>query len=137
MASYMEKETMCTEFEGAYNITEEIQKVIARSEIQSGLCIVYCCHTTAGLVVTSPKDKKVLRDFVEEMNKIVPARNDFHHQYDSPIDAAGHVKSALVGPSVTLIVEGGKALVGGGQGVVFAEFDGPRKRSYFVKVISD
>ena len=137
MSSYLEKRTLRSEFEGAYNITDEIQNIISRSGIQSGLCIVYCCHTTAGLMITSPKDKKVLRDFVDEMNKIVPARNDFLHQYDSPSDAAGHVKSGIIGTSVTLIVDKGKALVGGGQGVVFVDFDGPRNRSYYVKVIAD
>lgn len=137
MASYMKKETLKTEMDGAYNITDEIQKIVAQSGIQSGLCVVYCCHTTAGLIITSPKDKKVLRDFMDEMNKIVPARNDFLHQYDSPFDAAGHVKCGIVGTSVTLIVDKGKALVGGGQGVVFVDFDGPRNRSYYVKIVSD
>ncbi len=137
MASFMKKENLRTEFEGAYNITEQIQAAVAQSGIVSGLCIIYCCHTTAGLMITSPKDKRVLRDFIDELNKLVPARNDFLHTYDSPYDAAGHVKCGIIGNTLTLIVDNGKVLMGGGQGVVFIDFDGPRNRNYYIKVISD
>ena len=137
MTSYIKKENLKTEFEGTYNITDSIQKAVQQSGIKSGLCIVYSCHTTTGIFVTSPKDKRVLRDFVNEINKIVPARNDFLHQFDSPFDAAGHIKCGIIGPSITLIVEENKALLGGGQGVVFIDFDGPRDRNYFIKIISD
>lgn len=137
MAGYLEKANLSTQFEGAYDITSKIQEIIARSGILSGHCIVYTAHTTAALMIVSPKDKKVLRDIVDEMNKIVPARNDFLHQYDSPIDAAGHVKTGIVGCSIPLIVENGRAMLGGGQGVVFVDFDGPRNRSFTVKVMSD
>lgn len=137
MSSYMEKGSLKSEYNTAYNITDDVQKIIGRSGIKSGLCIVFTTHTTVGISVTSPKDIKVLKDFMEEMNKIVPARNDFLHQYDSPIDAAGHVKAGIIGASVTLIVENGKAFLGGSQGVFFADFDGPRERTFYVKVISD
>lgn len=137
MASYTEKASLKSEFEGAVNITDKIQEIVAKSGIKSGLCIVFTSHTTAGLIITSPKDKRVLRDFVDEMNKIVPARIDFQHQFDSPYDAAGHVKCGILGTSITLIVDNGKALLGGSQGVVFVDFDGPRDRNYYVKVISD
>ena len=67
----------------------------------------------------------------------IPTRIDFHHQHDSPQDAAGHVKSALLGIERMFIVHEGKLLVGGSQGIYFLEFDGPRNREYYVKVIGD
>ncbi|MEG0127246.1 MAG: YjbQ family protein, partial [Clostridia bacterium] len=64
-------------------------------------------------------------------------RIDFKHQHDTPSDAAGHVKSSLIGVSIPLIINDGKLLLGSSQGVFFLEFDGPRSRQYTVKIIKD
>ena len=76
-------------------------------------------------------------DFQEELDKMIPTRYDYRHTYDTPTDAAGHIKSALAGTGLTLIVHEGRAMLGSSQGVIFAEFDGPRARKFFVKVIAD
>ena len=135
--AYMEKRNLRTEFEGVTDITGEVQDIIAKSGIKSGLAIVHCTHTTAGIVVTSFWDKRGHRDIMEQMDVIVPTRNNFHHTFDTSTDAAGHIKTALAGVSIPLIVENGKALLGSSQGIVFLEFDGPRDRSFYVKVFPD
>lgn len=135
--AYMEKITLRTEFEGMHNITSQLQQAVRNSGIQEGFCIVHCNHTTAGLLVTSFWDPRGHRDFMEEMDKLIPTRYDYRHQFDTPTDAAGHIKSALVGTTLNLIVTNGRALLGSSQGVLFAEFDGPRDRQVVVKIISD
>ena len=74
---------------------------------------------------------------MDDLDRIIPSRSDFHHQFDTPTDAAGHVKTSIIGSTLTLIVHNGKLLLGSSQGVFFAEFDGPRKRKVYVKVVSD
>ena len=76
-------------------------------------------------------------DLQDEICRLIPTRIDFKHQHDTPTDAAGHVKCSLLGVSIPLIIDGGKLVLGGSQGIFFLEFDGPRKRKYYVKLISD
>jgi len=76
-------------------------------------------------------------DIVDEIHRLVPTRVDFKHIYDTPADAAGHIKSVLIGNSLTLIIKGGKALLGGSQSIQFFEFDGPRERSVYLQILSD
>ena len=73
----------------------------------------------------------------EEIRRLVPTRIDFKHQHDTPQDAAGHIKCALLGVTETFIVHKGKLLLGGSQGIYFLEFDGPRNREFYVKVVED
>ena len=78
-----------------------------------------------------------VKKIVEEsgVNRLIPTRIDFKHQFDTPSDAAGHIKCTLLGVTMTFIVTEGKLLLGGSQGIFFEEFDGPRNRNYFVKVV--
>lgn len=126
-----------TKYNDVYDITESVKKTVEESGIKEGLCVVYNPHSTAGITVFSPWDPDGFIDLDEEIRRLIPTRIDFKHQHDTPQDAAGHVKSALIGISNTFIVTDGKLLLGGSQGIYFLEFDGPRKREYIVKVISD
>jgi secondary thiamine-phosphate synthase enzyme len=116
-------------------LTETIKKTVGESGVSSGLCVVYTPHTTAGLTITSFWDPKGFEDIMDETNRLIPTRIDFKHQHDTPQDAAGHIKSSLFGVSLTFIVDEGRLLLGHSQGIFFMEFDGPRKREYFVKII--
>lgn len=117
------------------NLLSEVQEVVDQSGIQEGLCLVYNPHTTAGLFVNSYLDPMTPKDIIEEWDRLIPTRYDFNHQVDTPSDAAGHVKSALMGIQTSFIVHEGQLMLGHSQGIVFTEFDGPRKRKVFVKVI--
>ena len=92
-------------------------------------------HTTAGLTINSYIDPATIQDISNEIRRLVPTRVDFEHIYDTPADAAGHIKSTLVGASLALIVTGGQLLLGGSQGLLFCEFDGPRTRKVHVRVV--
>ena len=109
-------------------ISDQVQEAITKHGFENGLCCVVCPHTTAGITINSPLDPLTAMDLRDELNRIVPTRLDFHHQVDTPTDASAHVKSALVGHSVTVPVVDGKLQFGHSQGILFCEFDGPRDR---------
>ncbi|SCP97253.1 secondary thiamine-phosphate synthase enzyme YjbQ [Anaerobium acetethylicum] len=126
-----------TKFNEVYDITADVKKFVEESKVESGLCLVYNPHSTAGMTITSFWDPKGFDDLQDELCRLIPTRVDFKHQHDTPQDAAGHVKSSLLGVSLPFIVEDGKLLVGGSQGIFFVEFDGPRNREYYVKIMAD
>ncbi len=118
------------------NLTDEVKKVLVGQNIKNGFCVVYNPHSTAGLFINSYLDPKTLLDIMETIKVLVPTKIDYHHQFDTPSDAAGHIKSVLVGNSETLIIDDGELKIGGSQGVVFAEFDGPRNREVWISFVS-
>ena len=117
-------------------ITEPVQQAIAASGIGEGLCVLFCPHTTASLTINSYLDKDTAVDMQDEIDRLVPTRTNFKHIFDTPGDAAGHIKSSLTGIQLTLIVHEGRAVIGESQGIFFWEFDGPRKRRVHVKVVA-
>jgi secondary thiamine-phosphate synthase enzyme len=137
MATFMKKIDLSTEYKGFHEITEMVQDLIGESGIKDGFALLHCHHTTASLTITSFWDPRGHVDMMEELDKIVPTRNDFHHQFDTPTDASGHIKTSLLGSGLTVIVKDGKAFLGSSQGIFLAEFDGPRERQVYVKVFSD
>jgi len=123
--------------ESLVNITAQVREAVRASGVQEGLCVLYVPHTTGGLVINSGMDPLTAQDVIEEMHRLVPTRADFHHIFDTPTDAAGHIKSVLVGGSQTVIVTGGEVLLGSSQSIFFFEFDGPRKRQVIARIIKD
>ena len=124
-----------TEKNGVHSITDEVAAIVEASGVEEGIWFITITHTTAGITVTSKWYETGFQDLKSEMRRIVPTRIDFAHQFDTPEDAAGHIKSILIGPSLVLMVSGGKLDLGSSQGIFFLEFDGPRERRYSVKVI--
>ncbi len=122
--------------EALVDISEQVRTAVAESGVEAGICVVIAPHTTAGVTLNSGLDPATPADLVSEFKRLVPKRVDFVHQYDTPADAAGHIKAALVGQSVTLAIDGGELLLGWSQSVMFFEFDGPRKRQAQVKIIA-
>jgi len=117
------------------DITAEATALVAESGVQSGICVLIVPHTTAAITLNSGLDPATPADIVAELKRLVPTRVDFIHQYDTPADAAAHIKATLVGNSITLAIDGGELLVGWSQSVLFCEFDGPRRREIQVKII--
>jgi secondary thiamine-phosphate synthase enzyme len=114
-------------------ITHQIRDAIAASGVKSGLCVVYCPHTTAAITVNENADPDVVHDMLLYLNKTVPKdQSGFRHEEGN---SDSHIKASLVGPSVTLLVDGGDIVLGRWQGVYFCEFDGPRTREVMVKVL--
>ena len=125
---------LTTTFRSCTSITADVNEILAQSGVQEGLCVVSVPHTTAGLAITSFWDPRGLADLMDEIDRNLPTRVSYRHQ-DSPYDASGHVKSALMGSSAMLIIHQGKLILGSSQGLVFVEFDGPRPREFWVEII--
>ncbi|MCF7854447.1 MAG: secondary thiamine-phosphate synthase enzyme YjbQ [Candidatus Pacebacteria bacterium] len=99
----------------------------------SGICMVFCMHTTAGLTINENADPSVVSDLLSELERLVPWRNpEFRHMEGN---SAAHVKSSLLGQSVTVPVEDGHLVLGTWQGIYFCEFDGPRSRRVTVQLV--
>lgn len=117
------------------DITAHVQQVIDESGVHAGLCAIVVPHTTAAITVNSALDPATPNDILADLKRLVPTRVDFEHQYDTPADAAGHIKATLIGHSLTLAIEEGRLLLGHSQSIMFYEFDGPRSRQVQVKIL--
>ena len=114
------------------DITADIKELIDKSGVIDGICVVFVTHTTAGVTINENADPDVTRDILCGLEKMVPNRGDYRHaEGNSP----AHIKTSMVGPSLTMIIEGGAPILGTWQSVFFCEFDGPRTRSVCVKII--
>lgn len=116
------------------DITSLVSDAVARSGVKDGLCLVAVPHTTAGVTVNENADPSVKDDILSALKHAVPASLPFRHG-EGNSDA--HVKASLVGSGATLIVEEGLLRLGTWQGVCFCEFDGPRRRQVWVKVLGE
>jgi len=116
------------------NITGEVQKIVADSSVREGICVVFVPHTTAAVTINENADPDVPHDVNLALNTISPDRREFLH---SEGNSAAHTKTSLVGPSITLIVTGGRLLLGTWQGIWFNEYDGPRTRKVHVRVMGE
>ncbi len=116
-------------------ITAEVRRVVKEAGLKSGICVVYCPHTTAGLTIQENADPDVVRDMLLWLNDRVPKDVPGFRHAEGNSDS--HIKSSLIGTSVTLLVEGGDLVFGTWQGIYFCEFDGPRKRTVMVQTIGN
>ena len=118
--------------EGFINITETVAGAVRESGVVDGVCLVYCPHTTAGITINENADPDVVHDMLIGLDRAFPDRPEFLH---SEGNSSAHLKASAIGSSVHVIVSAGRPLLGTWQGIYFCEFDGPRSRSFFVKVM--
>lgn len=123
--------SLSTAKEMFYNITPSLGDAIKKSGITDGMCVVYCPHTTAGITINENADPNVVLDMLFGLAKAFPDRPEFRHAEGN---SSAHLKASCIGSSATVIIEGGKPLLGTWQGIYFCEFDGPRSRKYYIKV---
>ena len=117
------------------DITSEVQTIVSESGVRDGLCSVFTPHATAAITINENDDENIGRDFLKAMGKMILEHDGWlHDRVDN--NGAAHIKSALVGPSETIPVEGGKVALGTWQNIFFCEFDGPRRmRGIVVTVV--
>jgi secondary thiamine-phosphate synthase enzyme len=114
------------------DISRSVQEIIQKMGVVDGICYVFVPHTTAAITINENADPSVSRDIIMELNKIVPPHDRYQH---SEGNSPAHVKASLVGSSQTVLVDSGRLVLGTWQGIFFCEFDGPRNRKVYVKVI--
>ena len=115
-------------------ITEQVQEAVSQNGLKSGLCFMVVPHTTAAITINSYLDPATALDIVSDIRRLVPTRTDFHHIFDTPADAAGHIKASLIGNTEAVLVEEGELVLGHSQGLFLYDFDGPRERRVLVKL---
>lgn len=132
MKEFTVRTTRHTEF---VDIQGQIGKTLQEIGLKSGIVMVFCPHTTAGITINENADPDVVRDIQLELEKMVPLRDpEYCH---SEGNSAAHIKSSLIGSSVLVPVENGRMCLGTWQGIYFCEFDGPRQRKVWVQVMGN
>lgn len=116
------------------DVTSVVADRIKKSGVKSGLCVVYVPHTTAAVTINENADPSVKADILSQLEKLVPYGAGYSHMEGN---ADSHIKASTIGPSVQIIIEGGKPVLGTWQGIFFCEFDGPRSRRLHIKIIPD
>ena len=115
------------------DITSHVQDVLSKENVSNGICIVYVPHTTAGITINEGADPAVCRDIIDKLNDLVPAHAGYRHMEGN---ADSHIKTSIMGSSVTVIVEKGRLVLGTWQKIFFCEFDGPRSRKCYLKFLA-
>lgn len=116
------------------DITSSIKSFLKNEEVSSGVVYIYVPHTTCGIMINENADPAVKEDINTFLNKLVPSGASYRHA-EGNSDA--HIKTSLVGSSITVFLESGSLVLGTWQGIFLAEFDGPRKRSVLLKILHD
>ncbi|MFW5648504.1 MAG: secondary thiamine-phosphate synthase enzyme YjbQ [Candidatus Alkaliphilus sp. MAG34] len=115
-------------------ITHIIRKTVQNRNIKDGIAVIFVPHTTAGVTINESSDSNVIIDILNSLNKNFPVRGDYFHLEGN---SHAHIKASLIGPSVSIIIEKGRLKLGTWQEVYFCEFDGPRNRKIFIKLIEE
>lgn len=115
------------------DITETVREDVKNSGVKEGIAIVYCPHTTAGITINENADPDVVRDLIYGFEKVYPTDDRNYKHFEG--NSHAHMKSSTMGASQTLIISEGKLILGRWQDVYFCEFDGPRTRNFYVKVM--
>jgi len=124
--------TIQTAKQSFYNITAQVREAVKKSSVTDGVAVIYCPHTTAGITINENADPDVVRDLLLGLDKAFPDRAEFRHAEGN---STAHLKASAVGSGVTVIIEKGNLVLGRWQGIYFCEFDPPRNRKFYVKVL--
>ncbi len=114
------------------DITYEVESAIKESGIKNGVCYLYVPHTTAGITINEGADPSVKKDIINALKKIAPYGAGYSHMEGN---ADSHIKATLVGSSAIVLIENSKPALGTWQSIFFCEFDGPRTRKVYLKII--
>jgi secondary thiamine-phosphate synthase enzyme len=114
------------------DITKEVEEAFMREGISDGLAVVFVPHTTAGITINEGADPNVQEDILRTLNQVIPFKGPYRHgEGNSP----AHIKTSLVGSSVTALIESSRLILGTWQSIFLCEFDGPRTRKVMLKII--
>ena len=117
------------------DITGHVSEIVSKSRVKDGICLVFTKHTTTGIGINENEDPEIWNDIFDYFNRKVKRGIWKHDKLDGNADA--HIKSAIIGSSETIPVSEGKLVLGQYQSINLVELDGPRTRTFVVKVIGD
>ena len=116
------------------DITTKVEKIVETSKVANGLCVIFSPHTSAGLTINENADPSVRKDIINQLDNIAPRGANYAHLEGN---ADAHIKASLMGSSLNIIIKDNSLVLGVWQGIYFCEFDGPRQRKVYVKIIGD
>ena len=114
-------------------ITDQVQQAVSRGGVREGAAVLQSLHTTAGLTINENADPDVVHDVLGKLERLVPHEEPFYRHAEGNSDS--HLKTSFFGPSLTVIVSGGRLVLGRWQGIYLCEFDGPRERTVAVQLL--
>lgn len=118
--------------QGLVDITTQIKRAVRESGVQQGICTLYVPHTTAAITINESADPSVKEDVITGLKRLVPKDPSYRHLEGN---SHAHIQAILVGSSVQVLIEEGHLKLGTWQGIFFCEFDGPRSRELWVKIM--
>lgn len=117
------------------DITREVVAIVQQSGVRSGLAVIYSPHTTAGIAINENADPDVKHDVLLRLDEVFPWKHPGYRHAEG--NTASHLKAITTGASQTVIIQGGKLMLGRWQGIYFCDFDGPRHRQCLLKIMAD
>lgn len=115
------------------DITSQVQSCITNANVKSGIAVIFIPHTTAGVTINENADPDVTFDLKNIFNNLIPEKNNYRHIEGN---SQAHALSTLTSPSLTVIIEDGKIILGTWQNIYFMEYDGPRNRKAYIQIIN-
>ena len=115
------------------DITSMIQEKVSEEGVKDGICVIYVPHTTAGITINEGADPAVCKDIMDRLSHLVPHNDGYRHMEGN---SDSHIKASVMGSSVTVLIENGRIMLGTWQSIFFCEFDGPRSRKVYIKILS-
>jgi len=130
---------MRTPGRGLHEVTRAVAEVVARSRVTTGLCVVFCPHTSASLLLTENADPSARADLEAWLARLAPDGDPrYAHDAEGGDDMAAHLRSAVTRSSETIPVAGGRLALGTWQGVFLAEHrTAPHRRTLLVHVLGE
>lgn len=117
-------------------ITDRVSKIVEGSKIKNGVTFVNSKHNTAALIMQE-NDATIHKDLINMLDKILPLRGKYEHDYEGNENAAAHLKQNILGNSVSVPVTNGKLAFGGWQDIFLVELFESRNREIVVTVIGE
>ena len=114
------------------DITSQVQKVVSESQTEDGIVTVYVPHTTCGITINEGADPDVVRDIKYQLEKLIPYQQGYQHMEGN---SDSHIKTCIVGSSENIIIERGHLVIGTWQSIFLCDFDGPRNRKIYIKLV--
>ena len=115
------------------DVTAAVRRLVQRMRVTDGMVILYVPHTTAAVTINENYDPDVKSDLLKKLEALIP-KNESYYQHDEG-NSDSHLKTAIVGNSATVLIERGDLVLGRWQGIYFCEFDGPRDRELYIKLL--
>ena len=115
------------------DITRQVAAELESGNIESGNCTLFVRHTICGITINENADPDVQHDILLFLRDLIPQYYEGFRHFEHNSDA--HIKSSLMGSSVTIPFANGKLALGRWQGIFLCEFDGPRERQVTVQVL--